>query len=233
MNRTISINFDWLYQFFKSGKLRVFTITINGIGIELEDKDFGFIRRLSNTCKLNRGDEQRILDRNKAKIAYKVMKGSGLTTEDTICWYDEYEKNTESLEFIKWLRRRGGKKKELGDILSALASLPAINDMLKCHKSNLYTANKSHMWYVIESANILGIIKDNGDHGNSNHAKVSCSDDYNILQDFPGYFENQELWDYWKMHYITRNIFLKVVKGEYPNYLRDCSYQKNIEDAWS
>ena len=55
-----SINMDWLYQFFKSGKLRAFTITINGDIRELKDRDFEFIRKFSTTCKLSKDEEHRI-----------------------------------------------------------------------------------------------------------------------------------------------------------------------------
>lgn len=219
-NRSISLNMDWLFQFFKTGKLRLFIITIDGIIRELEDNDFEFIKRLSNTCKLNKDEEFRILQKNKSKIAYRVYRGHGFTTDDINGWYDEYEKNTEGLKFLQWLRIREGKRKELAVIKSALSNIMAINEMLKCESKDYSGVNH---------ASYLRIIEGNGREKNS---RIRCSDNDNILECFPGYFIKQELWDYWRTHTVNQRIFSATIKGEF-DYLKNYKNQKSIEDAWS
>lgn len=209
-----SIDMSWSYQLFKSGKLRIFTITVDKIIRELEDKDFDFIKK----------DEDRIiLERNKYVIAYKIYKGHRFTTEETIGWYGEYEKNTEGLPFARWLIKKGGRKKELGSIKHALGHLAQVNDMLNCNMKDRDT-----MLY----ASILRILKGNGNHGNDRHARIICPDIDKILENFPGYLAKQELWNYWSDHDVSHNVFVKTVKGEYPNYLEDYKNMKSIEDMW-
>lgn len=215
--RQTSINMDWFYQLFKSGKLRVFTITINGIIRELEDKDLEFIRRLSNTCKLGKDEEYRVLTRNKSKMAYQVYRSKGFTTDEINKWYEEFENNNN--EYIpKWLIKMGGRRKEFGMIRLALTQLSNINDTLKCiikPKGNI----------PITNLYILGIIEGKD--------WITCSDKYDVLKYFPGYFGNKELWDYWRTHKVDRNTFYIIVRGKYSNYLKDRKNQKNIEDSWN
>jgi len=221
LTRYSSINMDWLYQFFKSGKLKIFTIAINGDIKELESNDFEFIKNFSSTCKLSKYEVHRILERNKSKIAYNIYNGHGFATDEINNWYEEYEKNTEGLKFVQWLRKRGGRMKELSNIKSALANVSVVNEMLKCESI-------SH--HSVAFAHYLGILE--GIDGREKNARVICSDYYNILQYFPWYFEKKELWDYWRIQSVDSITFNKVVRGEYPNYLEDYKNQKNIEDAW-
>lgn len=223
LTKRMSIDMMWMYQFWKDGKLRVFTISACGDITELSDhKDFEFIRRLSSTCTLSKDEEHRILNRNKSKITYKILKGHGFTTEECIDWRDEYDKNSEHLQFTSWLKKRGGRQKELGDIQQAVNSIAVINDMLKCHSNN-YAAYMASILRIIE-----GIVPGN----NNKYSRIRCSDNNNILENIPGYFEKKELWDYWRTHTVDHRTFLKVVRGEYPNYLRDIKTQKSIENAW-
>lgn len=212
------INMDWFYQFYKSEKLKIFVITIDGVIRELEDKDFEFIRKFSQTCRLSKNEEYRILVRNKSKITYKVLNGYGFNTEDIISWYNEYEKNTENLPFVDWLKIRGDRERKLSLIRDAVCSIIAINEMLKCNM-------KGGAGSATNPASILGIIRRNAKNS------IICSDEYNILEYFPGYIEKKELWDYWRTHVVDNMTFIKTVKGEY-DYLKDRKNQKNIEDAW-
>lgn len=228
LNRHTSINMDWLYQFFKTEKVRVFAITINGIVRELEDKDFEFIRKFSNTCKLSNEDEHRILARNKSKIAYNVYKGHGFTTEELKKLYDEYEKDSirpKSFEFQRWLEGKEGRYKELGVIKRAIGMLSQINDMLKCNMKDRH---------AVQYASTLGITEGNknGSGGDMKFSRMRCDDNYTILEHFPGYFEKKELWDFWRTHTVAHNTFMTVVRGEYPNYLKDYNIQRRIDDPW-
>lgn len=217
LTQKVSMNMDWLYQFYKSGKARLFTITIDGIIRELSNKDFDFITKFSSTCKINKDEDFRILQKNKSKIAYNVFKDCSITDE-IYNLYDVYEKNTEDLPFTRWLMRRGGKEKEFGKIIEILSSLMSINSMLKCDM-NVEKRNNA-----ISYSAILGLIEGNG---KDNYIKFS--DRYNISEYFPGYFEKQELWDYLRIHTIDNKTFIKTVKGEY-DYMKDRKNQKSIED---
>lgn len=221
LGRNASINFDWFYQFFKSGKLRVFSITIDGAIKELDEKDFGFIKNFSSTCRLSKEEEHRVLERNKSKIAYNVYRGHGFSTDDIKRWHDEYinDDTRKEKHFFGWLEQKGDRRKELGNIKRALGNIPFINEMLKCNMKD-----KDARY-----ASALGIISGNENMYSRN---IRCSDDNNILEYFPGYFANRELWDYWRIHVVDNRTFNSVVRGEYPNYLKDRKNQKNIEDAW-
>jgi hypothetical protein len=188
----------------------------------LTNHDFEFIKNFSNTCKLSNGEEHRILERNKSKIAYKLYKGIGITTEEINRIYNEYENDGTRIEpnFKQWLRNKGDRYKELTRIKESIDMISCINDMLKCVMQNRH---------AILYASYLGIIDGNG----RGYNRIRCSDYYNILEDLPGYFVKQELWDYWKTSSVANNMFIRIVRGEYPNYLRDYKNQKSIEDAWS
>lgn len=191
-----------------------------------EDKDFGFIRIFSNTCKISDNEERRILDKNRSKIAYNVYRAHGFTTQEIKKLYDEFENHNDEKNkyFTGWLRKIGNRHKELGDIKYVIGMLPNINDMLKCNMKDRHS---------LIYASIIGIIEGNDYQGGSvKYARLRCSDSCSILEFFPGYFENKELWDYWRTHTVNHDTFFKVVRGEYPNYLIDYKNQKTIEDAW-
>jgi hypothetical protein len=75
------INLDWLRQLMKENKLRTFTISHDGIIIELNYKSFDFLSTTSRTCKNGEDNDFRILDRNKFKITKNVLKGYGFTQD--------------------------------------------------------------------------------------------------------------------------------------------------------
>lgn len=222
LTRHTSLNMDWLYQFWKDAKLRLFTITIKGDIRELEDKDFDFIREFSHTCSMSEDEEHRIMARNKSKIAYNVMKKYGFTTDEINSWYDEYESNdtkVKGITFRSWLREKGDRKKKFSAILGSIGGILSINEMLKCN------LKKS---YAISDSSIIGIIEGNDNNVWSKY--IRCIDSYNILEYFPGYFEKKELWDYWKVHTVEHRVFVTVIRGEYPNYLEDRKKQNNMFD---
>lgn len=225
--RNVSINMDWIYQFFKAGKLKIFTITIKGIIKELEDKDFEFIREFSNTCILSNEDHHRILERNKSKIAYNIYKKKGFTTEEINKLYVDYENDitkTKNIDFKHWLWNKDGRIKELGYIRNVFGLLMQINYMLKCEMQDRH---------AIQFASTIGIIEGNDlSGGKIKFNRIRCVDNYNILEYFPGYHEKKELWDFWRIHTVAHKTFMSVIRGEYPNYLKDYNKQQNIEDSW-
>lgn len=225
--RHASIDMKWMYQFWKDKKLRIFTITTDGIVREmLEDKEFDFIKK---------SEEQIMLERNKYDIAYKALRSREFTTDEISNWYNEFEedqKRPKRLAFSRWLVEKGGRRKELGDIKRSLNNITLINEMLKCDKSRIGN-EKSHS-NAMSYSSVLRIIEGNENNkgGQCKHVRIRCSDIYNILEYFPGYLEMKELWDYWRTCTVSHDTFVKVVKGEYPNYLKDYKNQKNIDDSW-
>ena len=122
------LDMGWLYQFWKDGKLRVFTIDIYKNIIEiLEDKEFDFIKEKK---------ERRILGKEKYDIANKVYKRRRYTTEEINGWYNKYKndnaKTTKGLP--AYLSKKGSseREKEFAYIRLALTNLDAINDILLC-----------------------------------------------------------------------------------------------------
>lgn len=219
LTRSSDIDMEWIYNFWKSKKLRIFTTTIKGnIKEILEDKEFDFLKKNEELLKLQR---------NRYDIAYKIYKDYNLKTEEIDNWYSEYMRNTDGSQFNNWIRRKNKRGEQLSNIRYALNSTYIINDMLICNMKNRRA--------ITHAAN-LGIIEGNENNnggGHSKHIWIRCADSHDILKHFPGYFENKELWDYWKTYTVHHDIFIKVVRGEYPNYLKDYKNQKNIEDAWS
>lgn len=206
---------NWLYQFYKSGKAKLFTITIDGIIKELIDKDFDFITL---------DEDKRILEKNKSKIAFNIFKKHGFTTDEINNWYETYKKNTEKLTFVTCLIRRGDREREFSHIISAICNIISIDEMLRCNM-------KDRNYNGISSGSILRIIESSGNHGNDKYARIRFSDEYNISEYLPGYFKKHELWDYLRTHTIDHKTFIATVKGEY-DYLKDHKNQKNIDDAW-
>jgi len=219
LTRSSDIDMGWMYQFWKDRKLRIFTITVDGIIEEmLQDREFDFLRKADSLIKLQR---------SRYDMAYEIYKSYGFTTEEINSWYDEYAKNTEGLHFSTWVRKKGDRGEIFAKIKEALNNTYIINDMLRCDMKNRRA--------ITHAAN-LGIIEGNENNkggGYSKYVWIKCSDNRNMFRHFTGYFEKKELWDYWRTHFVHHDTFVKVVRGEYPNYLRDYNNQKNIEDAWS
>jgi len=206
--RQTSINMDWFYQLFKSERLKIFVITMRGTIRELENKDLEFIIKLS--------DEYRLLYRNKSKISYKLYKIKGFTTDEINRYYEEYEGHNHGY-ISSWLLNMGGRMKEFAMIKFSVTALSDVDNTLKCIIEPKGNVPITHM-------KTLGIIEGSD--------WITCSDKYDFLKYFPGYFKNKELWDYLKVHVIDIRTFYRVVRGIYPNYLKDRKNQKEIEDAW-
>lgn len=222
MTKAVSINMDWLYQFYKSEKLRVFSITPNGNIKELLDNDFSFITRFSSTCKINKDEDYRILQKNKSYIAYNVLKGCNFSTEEINNWYSEFEKldkKGEKLKFGQWLNKfDDDRHKKLSRILQSLGFLEHINKLLRCEIED-------HR--ALAPASSICLIEGNG---KNNSSRIGFPDSYNISGYFPGYFARKELWDYLRTHTVGHKTFLSIIKGY--DYMKDLRGQKNIDDAW-
>lgn len=218
LNIWSSINMDWLYKFHKSEKIKVFTISNNGIITKLKDEDFKFIFKYSSTCKLSSEEDYRILEKNKSKIAYNIFKGYKFTTDEINNWYDEYEhSHIEDIRFYKWLSIKGERKKTFAKVLFAIGHLNDINDMFKCVLKNNSRISTSSDIELIEG------------NGRNKYIKIKFIDKFDISKYFPGYFEKKEFWDYMKTHTISHNEFIATVRGEF-DYLGFYKNQKSLED---
>ena len=198
-----SMNMDWFYKLFKFGKLKIFTITFNGIIKEMKDEDFKFIKKFSSTCQISIDEDERILERNKSKIAYNVYKNCEFNTEEINKWYDEFEKSSKGKgsDFSLWLSNSLDKRqKKLGIIKSqGLRRIININNMLKCQCNEGKLKDSSYAYN-------LGII-------DRDYKYIKCIDKYDILQYFPGYMKNKELWEYLKIYPVYFSTFSSIVKG--------------------
>lgn len=210
-NRLITLDMIWLYQYFKEGSVKIFSITIDGYIRELTDSDLSILTKFVITDS----------DRNRSKIAFKMLKNLNYTTEEITNWYDEFENDSKNgkrrtdkkIRFANYLDEGNPKKKKLADIMYAISNIRYIRELLSCNMSDHYSTT---------IASILGIIE--GVSKNHRHQMIRCTDNYNIIEYFPEYFENKELWDYWRTHAVDYTVFTKVVKGEYPDYLKDRKY---------
>jgi hypothetical protein len=210
-NRLISLDMKWLYENFKQEKVKIFSITRNGIIRELNDTDLNILTKFSVND----------IDKNRHKIAFKILKKDSFSTEEINDWYDEYERDgingirdkSKKIRFTSYLKNENSKKKRLYYIMQSIGNLRYIKEMLACNMIDEHS---------LSFAANLGIIE--GISKNHRYNRIRCSDNYNILEYFSEYFEKKELWDYLRTHTADYSTFLKVVRGEYPDYLRDRKY---------
>lgn len=187
-----SINLDWFYKFIKDDKLTVFTCSYDGNIIERTIKDFGFIARYSNTCKLAEESDSRILTRNKAKIIKNVFNYYGITTQEIIDIrhsFKERNRDKDPSYLVSWLLRkeRNVREKNIGNIYMAMHSLDTINAGFGCNIDNP-SDDVSH--YL----NILGLIE--RIEGNNQNATRRFTNKMDIAKYFPEYIRNKEKWDF-------------------------------------
>lgn len=231
MGRHNSINLDWLYQYMKEGKMRIFVITFDGIIKEMCDEDFIFLTKFSATCKRSENEDFRILRKNRSKIILNVLKGHRFTMEEVNNIYNLFKFKGDDGQYkslLTWLMRkeqgRTNRQLEYGYIRDI--RLEHINNVLNCMIDNgakddsKQPRNSRSLLYMLLSSGLF-------DKGND---RIYFVDKYDIAQYLPGYIRNIELWNYLKTHSIENRLFLMVIRGEYPNYLEDRKKQNNMFD---
>lgn len=232
LGRQVSINMDWLYQYKKKGKVRVFTVTYNGIIKEMSDADFSFLPKTSTTCKTGKEEDFRILEKNKSNIALNVLKGYGFTTDEMNDMRNSYKaQSTEYDKFDHWLNRKERTEREYdyANIFRAIGNLENINRILNCACNTDRTYQK-----VSGLAFHIGIFGRNKDdvRGTDKYVRIYFADKYNIAQYFPGYIRKKELWDYLRTHNVSQKTFYAIIRGE-TDYLWWIKNQTTIEEAWN
>lgn len=215
-NTSISLNMKWLYDYYIEGKVKVFSITKDGIIRELENTDLNILTRFTISN----------IDKNMHNIEYSLLAWNGFTTEEINDIYTNFKRNDMGYQGLNnWCLRMDStdREKEYGHICHSLGQLYAIDYILNCSTQSDDTIRKR-----ITNCRQAGLFnRDGGDTG-----ITTFTDEADIAKYFYGYNNNKELWDYLRSHTIDNRILYKVVTGEYPNYLKDRRNQKNIEDAW-
>lgn len=185
----ISINLDWMTKYIKENKLMVFIISHEGIIRETNYKDFDFIKRLSNTCKLSYEDDKRILNRNKLKIINIILKGYNFTQIEIDNLTKAFE-NSNDERFSSFLSKSSDRAKLFGNIINSMSNLDSINSVLDMS----VIENISHAKL---RAKYLGIFEIEG-------WNTKFIDKLDICKYFPGYVRNKEKWDNIKGHSIKQ-----------------------------
>lgn len=218
--RGMSINMDWFRKLMKEEKLKVFTVSYDGIIEEKQYGDFDFLAYVSQTCPVAAGTDDAILNKNKMKIYTNVRKLYNFTQDDIDKFYDAWRKYCDinnidrtdrNDKFYEFLRKQKDERSKLyGNVLHDISNLPTINDLLISK-----TAKDSTKWIATAKhyASILGIFDVYG--GSSHNATTIFVDRANICQYFPGYVRNKEMWDYLKESKmeLNRRQFDAIVEG--------------------
>ncbi len=221
------INWDWLYQYIKNGKLRVFVIRYDGIIKEVFLKDFEFISKISQTCPVRRDSDERILERNKLAILNNVLIWYKYTNVEYNKMYNTFKSSGQFADFDEWLNRDGHTNREIlyYYINRAMNTLRHINNVLALR---VYIDKKSHIRTYSHYMKILGLI-DAKDVGRQSDMRI-FTDHPKIAEYFPGYLENKELWDSLKEKYIRYHTFCGLATGEIDE--REMNCQISIEKGW-
>jgi uncharacterized FlaG/YvyC family protein len=215
---SISINMDWFRKLMKDGKLKVFTVSYNGIIEEKQYKDFDFLSEISQTCSIAAKTDDAILNENKMKIYSNVANMYGFKQSEIDKFYEDWreycktskidtEKNDGFRSFLT--KQKDERMKLYGSVLMAIGDLPAVNKLLclKIFENNA----KSH-------ASILGIIDLEGGSKNGRNVATIFVNKSNVCQYFPGYIRNKEIWDKLKAHSLNHRQFENIVKNGINNY---------------
>jgi len=216
--RRASINMDWFRNYINEEKLKVFTVSHDGIVKELEYNDFDFLSTMSQTCKIAYETDDMVLNRNKMKIYTNIVKGYRFTQKEIDSFDDRWRKDKKQGErFIMYAARQGNNRMKLyGNILRALGSLSDVNDMLDLSIENMENVHK-HLSSVLGIFDIRGM-------GTSSITRFV--DIFDICKYFPGYIRNQEIWQMLKGLNLNNRQFSNVIMGK-------TDVIKGIEYYWS
>lgn len=208
--KNTSIDMTWLVKLMREDKLKIFSIKYDGIVKELITKDFDFLKDISQICAIGCDNDERILTKNKVEIYNNVVLGYNFTQEEIFQFendFDNYNKNEVKGSQEYFIKNGNERCKLYGYILSAIKTLPTINNILSCKMEN----KKSYIYYSV----IIGLFHQNEFHGNNNYARIQFIDKFNVARYFPGYLRNKEMWDYCKtkQRIFPMNEFKGVVEG--------------------
>lgn len=182
-----SINLDWLAKYVKENKLKIIAVKYNGEIKELKYEDLSFIRKLSNTCKIEYESDKRILNRNKLKIINSILIGHKFTQNEIHNFTYDYNTRTDKASSMSnfLMKEKDERKNIYGRISYSMGHLEWINDILNMNEN--YEKGGKRL------GSHLGIFKLYG-HGGSDN-RMEFKDYFNICQYFPGYTRNEKIWN--------------------------------------
>lgn len=213
-SKNISVNLDWLYQLWKSEKVKTFTITCDGIIEEMVKDDWNFLSKKSQTCIISSDNDNRVLNRNKSIILCNILKSCGFSTNEINILYNLFLSRNDKKKhdtFKGCLSKSENTNREhlLYEILHGMTVISHLNNFMY-GISNDNDVNK----YLYNGV-VLGLFERNDAHPKSNQMRIHFSDKYNIAKYFPGYIRNKEMWDCLKTRWLNRNEFYGVITGTY------------------
>jgi hypothetical protein len=212
-SKQVSINMDWLYKLWKLETVKIFTITYDGKINEMLKEDWSFLLNISQTCKLSKDNDYRLLQKKRSIIFYEMLKRLGYTTNEISSMYNNFKINKNYNSFITYLRRKDGSKRELiySHIVVVMSRINECNSSFCCMINNKNITNTS----LIKDLTVLGLFERNDVNSRSDMMRIHFTDKYDIAKYFPGYIRNKELWDYLKTRWLDRNEFYGLVTGNY------------------
>jgi len=225
-DRHMSINMVWFRNYMKEGKLKVFTVSHDGIIEEKQYSDFDFLSKVSQTCSIAAKSDDMILNENKIKIFSNIVNGYEFVQDEIDRFYDDYREycKTNKIDsedkndsFSRFLRKQKDDRTKLyGDILNAVSNLFSTNDLLEL---------KNYRTHAKFNASSIGIFDVEG--ASNKNATTRFIDRFNICQYFPGYMRNKEMWDKLKNHSLNPRQFERIIKNGIGNYFY---YEENKGD---
>lgn len=224
--RLMSINMDWFRKYMKEEKLKVFTVSYDGIINELKYEDFDFLAEKSQTCRIASETDDMILNRNKMKIFTSVIQGYNFIQEEIDGFYNSWRNNKKEDEyFSKFLRNSNHERMVLyGNILQVMGDLVSANKLL-----GLDIDEHDNKYHGRFNARYLGIFDEN----TQNRMFV---DKFDICKYFPGYIRNKDMWDFLKgskikldMRRLDAILRRKVNPLEWKKLSVECGWQSKIK----
>lgn len=233
IEKNISINYDWLYKLMKDEKLKVFTISYDGKIEERNTKEFEFIRKFSSTCILEENQDERILQRNKSKIMYNILKDMDIKSGDIVRLRNKLlqikrEKNLKGTfwQFSRYIE--DSSEKSICNIYRMLGGeLDIINRALDCKivdNDDNDRDNRMTIWYF----DVLGLTEQT--RGGQQKTLRRFVDKDNVGQYFPGYIRNKDKWNYLKESKM--NLTKRQLDAIMRSKINPLDWKKLIASGW-
>ncbi len=230
IEKNISINYDWFYKLMKEEKLKVFTVSYDGKIEEKTTKEFEFIRKFSSTCILEEQKDERILQRNKSKMMYNLLKGMNIKSEDILILRNKLlqRKKEENLKgtFYQFSRFIDDPfEKSICNIYRILGGeLDTVNTALDCNIVGNDQKNRMSLWFF----DVLGITEQTW--GGQQNTLRKFVDKNNECQFFPGYIRNKDKWDYLKESRM--NLTKRQLEAIIRNKINPLDWKKLVHAGW-
>lgn len=220
--RGMDISMDWFRQYMKEEKLKVFTVSYEGVVEEKIYKDFDFLSSVSQTCKIAAETDDMMLNKNKMKIFTNVINGHGFTQDEIDKFEDGYKKycKTNKIDVDKigdnkendrmrvfLLKLKDERAKLYAYILYAVNNLPAINQLLDRKAQSL---KKRQIDNAKVYARTLGIFDT---EGYTQRCITRFIDRFDVCKYFQGFLRNEEIWSKLRSHGLNNRQFGNIIEN--------------------